>query len=219
MTADQLKASILQLAISGKLVPQLDNEPEVEQIGEIPEDIPFEIPKKWKWLKLGDFADLNIGKTHPRHETQYWRDGYNWVSIADMSKSDYGLIKTTKEQVSEEAINKVFAHKICPAGTLLMSFKLSIGKIGILDIDAVHNEEIVSILPKNFYCDVDKLFLFYVLPLCVNYIDKTNAIKEQTLNKEKLKNILVPLPLLGEQKRIVTKIKFLFDIFNISKNN
>ena len=48
MKADTLKKSILQWAIEGKLVPQLESEPTVEQIGETPEDVPFTIPEKWK---------------------------------------------------------------------------------------------------------------------------------------------------------------------------
>lgn len=52
MNAADLRASILQVAIEGKLVPQLESEPEVEQIGEVSEEVPFEIPKKWKWVRL-----------------------------------------------------------------------------------------------------------------------------------------------------------------------
>ena len=52
MKAETLRSSILQWAIEGKLVPQLDTEPEVEQIGDAPENIPFAIPEKWKWVRL-----------------------------------------------------------------------------------------------------------------------------------------------------------------------
>lgn len=53
MKADTLKKSILQWAIEGKLVPQLESEPGVEQIGEAPENVPFAIPEKWKWVAIG----------------------------------------------------------------------------------------------------------------------------------------------------------------------
>ena len=60
MNAEQLKASILQQAIEGKLVPQLDSEGSVEQIGDAPEEVPFAIPEKWKWFTLGSSICQNI---------------------------------------------------------------------------------------------------------------------------------------------------------------
>lgn len=58
MNAETLRNSILQRAIEGKLVPQLDKEPEVEQIGNAPEEVPFEIPAKWKWIKMEELRNL-----------------------------------------------------------------------------------------------------------------------------------------------------------------
>lgn len=62
MKAETLKNSILQWAVEGKLVPQLDCEPAVEQIGGVPENVPFTIPEKWKWVKLGNAFELKAGK-------------------------------------------------------------------------------------------------------------------------------------------------------------
>ena len=62
MNAQQLRAAILQQAIEGKLVPQLDSEPAVEQIGQVPEDVPFAIPEKWKWVRLGKIITLISGR-------------------------------------------------------------------------------------------------------------------------------------------------------------
>ena len=89
---------------------------------------------------------MTIGKTPARGEQTYWINGkYNWVSISDMV--DGGTIYTTKEKVSDLAVKEVFSATISKKGSLLMSFKLSIGKTSILDIDAYHNEAIIFSRP------------------------------------------------------------------------
>ena len=249
MTADQLRKSILQQAIQGKLVPQDPNDepasvllerireekarlveekkikkeknPSVIFRGEdnsyyekftlsgevkcIDEEIPFEIPKDWRWVRFGQIVKLNMGKTPSRDDSRYWLNAKrNWVSISDMT--NYGRIKTTKEQISEEAANSLM-RKSSPINTLLMSFKLTVGRTAILDIEAYHNEAIVSIYPY-----IDKKFmlrnyLFYTLPILANIGDSKDAIKGKTLNSKSLNNLLIPLPPLNEQQRIVEKIE------------
>ena len=91
---------------------------------------------------------MTIGKTPARGEQTYWINGkYNWVSISDMV--DGGTISTTKEQVSDLAVKEIFSAPISEKGCLLMSFKLSIGKTSILDIDAYHNEAIITIRDRK----------------------------------------------------------------------
>ena len=120
--------------------------------------------------------------------------------------TNYGRIKTTKEQISEEAANFLMRES-SPINTLLMSFKLTVGRTAILDIEAYHNEAIVSIYPY-----IDKKFmlrnyLFYTLPILANIGDSKDAIKGKTLNSKSLNNLLIPLPPLNEQLRIVEKIE------------
>ena len=151
---------------------------------------------------------MSIGKTPPRGETKYWTNGkYPWVSISDMS--DYGLVTTTKESVSECARN--LFGKISPAGTLIMSFKLTVGRTSLLNTSAYHNEAIISIYPfvdKNYQA---RNFLFHILPIISNLGDSKDAIKGKTLNSKSLNNLLLPLPPLKEQGRIVAMIELLFD--------
>ena len=181
-----------------------------EQIGiekiDITDDIPFDLPKSWQWCRLGDVVQMSIGKTPPRGEQSYWSKGlHNWVSISDMV--EYGTIKATKEKVSVIAAKEIFKHKISPKGSLLMSFKLTVGRTSILGIDAFHNEAIITINP---YFDIDSAlrnYLFYILPLIANSGDYKDAIKGKTLNSKSLQNLLIPLPPLAEQERIILKIK------------
>ena len=245
MTAQQLKNSILQMAVQGKLVPQdpndepasvlleriraekerlikekkikreknpsvifkgTDNTP-YEKIGEEVRslDTPFDIPESWEWIRFKDLVDYSMGKTPPRKETEYWSNGtLPWVSIADLVAD--GTVTGTKECVNSFAAENTFKGKISKAGTLLMSFKLTVGKVSILGIDAFHNEAIISIYP---FVDPDKIttmFLFATLPLLSQSGDTKSAIKGNTLNSDSLDALLIPLPPIMEQKRIIDKL-------------
>ncbi|MVX65728.1 restriction endonuclease [Clostridium chromiireducens] len=231
MNAQDLKNSILQLAIQGKLVEQRQEEGNAKELikeikaekerlikekkikkekplAEIAEsDIPFEIPESWEWVRFGDIVNYNMGKTPPRSDDKYWGNDFNWVSIADMIPNGY--IDETNEKVSNAALKEKFNMNLVPKGTLLMSFKLTIGRVSILNINAVHNEAIISIYPYGDSDNIIRDYLFSILPIISTYGDSKGAIKGKTLNSTSLSNLLVPIPSLDEQKRIVTKIEAL----------
>ena len=248
MTGQQLKNSILQMAVQGKLVPQDPNdEPasvllerirkEKEQLIKdgkikkeknpsiifrgadnlpyekvdnnepvcIADEVPFDIPDSWEWVRFSSVVNYSMGKTPPRKEAEYWNNPiHSWVSIADMVAD--GHISRTKEGISEYAADKSFKGKKSPAGTLLMSFKLTVGKVSLLDIDAFHNEAIISIYP---FVDDDKTmtsYLFAVMPLLSKLGETKTAIKGNTLNSDSLDKLWIPLPPFNEQKRICAKL-------------
>ena len=120
----------------------------------------FKLPSSWCYVKFGGLVLFNIGKTPPRSEPNYWGNDIPWVSISDMSNNGY-IIKT-KEYLSDFAINQKKV-KIAPAGTLLMSFKLTIGKVALLEIPASHNEAIISIFP---YGDKENIIRDYLIRSC-----------------------------------------------------
>ena len=151
---------------------------------------------------------MTIGKTPARGEQTYWINGkYNWVSISDMV--DGGSISTTKEKVSDLAVKEVFSAPISEKGCLLMSFKLSIGKTSILEIDSYHNEAIITIRPVIDKEYAMRNYLFKVLPLIANLGESKDAIKGKTLNSKSLSNLLIPLPPLQEQQRIIEQMNIL----------
>ena len=197
-------------ALNDSVIFKGDDNKYYEQIGskvvDITGDIPFEIPPTWMWCRFGTIVKMRIGKTPPRGEQVYWSNGkHNWVSISDMVEG--GTIKAVKEKVSDIAVNEIFKCYPTPKGSLLMSFKLTVGRTSILGVDAYHNEAIITIVP---YADVNNIFrdyLFYILPTISNSGDSKDAIKGKTLNNKSLNNLLIPLPPLLEQKRIVTKIE------------
>jgi len=160
--------------------------------------------KAWKEQKIKDICSFNIGRTPSRSNAIYWEDGfYNWISIKDMA--DTPIIIDTAEKVSQKAFKECFNGKIVPAGTLLMSFKLTIGRTSFTGVDAFHNEAIVSIYPDKEKADAN--YLFYVLPV-IDYSKYINpVVKGKTLNKDSIKAVELLLPPLSEQKAIAKALQ------------
>lgn len=229
-----MKKSLIQEAIKGNLVEQMTEEGTGEELykliqeekkklikeGKIKkqkalpeikeEEIPFDIPESWKWVRLGDVINFTMGKTPPRSELQWWKPEIPWVSISDMEED--GFVLKTKEGISKEALDEKFNNNISPKGTLIMSFKLTVGRVSILEIDAVHNEAIISIYPFIDSDDIFKFYLFKILPFITKFGETKNAIKGKTLNSTSIKNLIIPLPPLQEQKRIVEKLEKLLPL-------
>lgn len=199
-------------ALNDTIIFRGDDNKYYEQIGancnDITDEIPFDLPYNWCWCRFSNIVSMTIGKTPARGEQTYWINGkYNWVSISDMVDGD--TISTTKEKVSDLAVKEIFSAPISEKGSLLMSFKLSIGKTSILDIDAYHNEAIITIRPVIDKEYAMRNYLFKVLPLIANLGDSKDAIKGKTLNSKSLANLLIPLPPLQEQQRIIERINLL----------
>lgn len=224
----KLRELILELAVRGKLVPQdSGDEPASELLKRIQaekakpaskgrvgkdkplaevkdEEKPFDLPHGWEWVHLPDVSEYKVGKTPSTKNSVYWAnpgDGFNWVSIADLNHD--GRVSETSKQITDTAVSEVFRCNPAPAGTILMSFKLTLGKISILGKPAFHNEAIISIYPSN---GIFKDFLFKVLPARAMAGNSKSAIKGNTLNSESIAALMIPLPPLAEQHRIVAKV-------------
>ncbi|MBK9106386.1 MAG: restriction endonuclease subunit S [Saprospiraceae bacterium] len=168
------------------------------------EELPYEIPKYWNWVRLGSITDFKYGRTPDSKNQEFWTDsdGYPWASIADMPKRGY--LEETAKKITHTAAKAAFKLTPAPEGSLLMSFKLSIGKTAITKFPTYHNEAIIS------FTDLDedlKQYLFWTLSSIANSGNKKSAIKGNTLNSTSLNNLLVPLPPQLEQKRIVSRIE------------
>lgn len=158
----------------------------------------------WEIRRFEDIATYKTGRTPPRANPVYWQEGsanVPWVTISDMS--DFGLITKTKETVTPEAFDSVFRGQIVPAGTLLMSFKLTIGRIATLGIDACHNEAIISITPKD---GINPRYLGYFLSQVDYTTLQDRQIKGNTLNRQKINQIEILVPPFDQQSSIANAL-------------
>lgn len=163
---------------------------------------------KWKKVKISDSFILQMGKTPSRNEPSFWNNPlYNWVSISDMNQK---YICSTKEKISPITLEKTGIKKV-PKGTIMLSFKLSLGKVSISALDLYTNEAIMSFFPKNKNeWNIDFLYNYF------KWLDwgkkAQKAVKGSTLNKNSLGNIEIPLPPMEEQKKIAARLDAVSDL-------
>ena len=157
------------------------------------------MPDHWQETTLGEIADLEIGKTPPRNASQYWTEslGRPFCSIADMHGR---VIKPSREGVTELAEDENKARRIS-AGSLLMSFKLTIGRMAFAGCDLFPNEAIVAITPNEV--SASREFLYLNLGSRDLTEGSGQAVKGKTLNSKSLRAIKIHLPPLEQQRRIV----------------
>ena len=155
--------------------------------------------------KLSDLFDLQMGKTPDRHIPEYWADGTEqWISIADLSKCDK-YIEETAEAISEQAVNDS-GIKIIPASTVIMSFKLSIGKVAITPKPMYSNEAIMAFIDKGVI-PIEPTYLYFLLK-AKDWDEGTNkAVMGKTLNKATLSQVKVHIHDLAEQRKIIRTLE------------
>ena len=172
----------------------------------------------WEYKTFKDQFSFNMGKTPPRGDSSSWDKSKittnKWVSIADISLNEGKIIFDTKEYISDKAAEKI---KKVKAGSLLMSFKLTIGKMAFAGDDLFTNEAIIAI-PQNE--DYDLHFLYYYL---LQYDWRTltegnEKVKGATLNKQSIGKIQLPIISMDEQRRIVSYLDSSFKLIDEIKN-
>ncbi len=163
------------------------------------------LSKNWVECALNELALVQSGGTPSRGNKAYWNGNIPWIKISDI-KDLY--VDEATEYITEEGLANS-AARLFPKGTILFTIFATIGRIGILNIEATTNQAIAGITPSNL---INHKYLTYSL------IDLSNSLQEQgkgvaqkNINQAILKSTLIPLPPLAEQNRIVAKLDALFD--------
>lgn len=175
----------------------------------------------WQTKKLGNLCQIELGKTPYRENNEFWdtekQTNKVWLSIADLLNTEGNVIFDSKEYVSEKGARLC---KIVREGTLLASFKLTLGRLAFAGKDLYTNEAIAALNIKNEK-ELSKDYLYHYL----SFFDWHGAvkgdikIKGKTLNKAKLKEIDILFPSLPEQHRIVKKLNKVFGEIEKAKEN
>ena len=151
--------------------------------------------------KLGEIFNLQMGKTPDRHSPKFWNEGTEpWISIADLTKCNK-YIENTAEKITATAVDGS-GIKIIPKNTVIMSFKLSIGKVAITPKEMYSNEAIMSFIDKGVL-KIEPVYLYYLL-MHKDWDTGTNkAVMGKTLNKASLSQMTVNIHGYSEQLEII----------------
>ena len=244
MTGQQLKNSILQMAVQGKLVPQDPNdEPasillerirkEKEQLIKdgkikkeknpsiifrgadnlpyekvsnnepvcIADEVPFDIPDSWEWVRLGSIGDWGSGATPSRTNAEYYGGDIPWLKTGDLND---GYIKQIPENISHLALEKTSVRLNETGSVLIAMYGATIGKVGILTFPATTNQACCACLPIKIY---NEYLFYFLMSQKLAFIKQGEGGAQPNISKQKIIATLMPLPSIAEQHRIVTKIK------------
>lgn len=236
MTAQDLKNSILQLAIQGKLVEQrveegtakelleqikaereqLIKEKKIKKEKPLPEiteeEIPFEIPENWEWVRVGYFTSVVTKGTTPRGgNVAYLNKGIGFLRAENVAGLDK-LDKDNLKYIDEQTHNGILKRSIIEENDILITIAGTLGRTGLVRTEdlPLNANQAVSIVRMIDVTYLDLQYFIYALnaPQIQRILTgqkKVTAIPNLTL--EIIANCVIPIPPLEEQKRIVTKIE------------
>ena len=149
----------------------------------------------WEVTTIEKVADLEKGFTPDTKNEKNWGGDTPWLSIADMKQGKY--ISDVSKHISYEALGN---KKLVPKGTLIMSFKLTLGRLGIINTEMMTNEAICHFYWKNK--NINTEYMYYYLSTVNIESFGCRAAKGITLNNDSLNSIVVKLPVIEEQNKI-----------------
>ncbi|MBV2096902.1 MAG: restriction endonuclease subunit S [Candidatus Thiodiazotropha sp. (ex Codakia orbicularis)] len=236
---DQLKQTILQLAVMGRLVPQDPNdEPASEflrRLAEKKEELikegkikkhkvlsnidqeekPFSLPDGWAWARLPEIGELARGKSkhRPRNDPSLYIDGITpMVQTGDVAKAD-PVITTYTALYNEKGVAQ---SRLWPKGTMCITIAANIADTGVLGFEACFPDSVVGFIPFDELIEV-KYFDYFVRTAKEHLEDFAPSTAQKNINLEILGKLLVPLPPQKELNRVVAKVDELMDLCDTLK--
>ncbi len=229
LNTQSLRTKILDLAMRGQLTEQLPTDGTAEDlylriqaekqamirtgkikkekslppIGE--DEIPFEVPKGWKWCRLGEIGSWGAGATPSRMHPEYYKGNIPWLKTGDLNDN---YINEVPEYISELALQNT-SVRLNPVGSVLIAmYGATIGKLGILNVPMTTNQACCACIP--FTGVYNKYLFYYLMKKRIDFIKMGKGGAQPNISKEIITNYPFPLPPLAEQQRIVSRIEAAF---------
>ena len=215
---EQIKQEKLHLVKKGKLkksalvdsvIYKSDDNKYYEQVDkkclDITEQIPFEIPENWVWVRMGQIGDWGAGSTPQRGNANYYNGKILWLKTGELNN---GIVYDTEEKVTQKAFLDCSLRMNKIGDVLIAMYGATIGKLAIVGKELTTNQACCGCTPFLIY----NWYLFYFLMANRDsFIKKGEGGAQPNISRVKLVEHLIPLPPLKEQYRIVAQIEKLFE--------
>lgn len=166
-----------------------------------------ELPEGWKWVRVGEVCETTSGGTPSRQKAEYFGGKIPWVKSGELEDD---VIRSAAETITESGLANSSA-KIFPAGTPLVAlYGATVGRTGLLGIDAATNQAVCALFPQGSVLDAHYL-LRYLQSQRKDLIDASAGGAQPNISQKIVREWLLPLAPLPEQRRIVAKIERLFE--------
>lgn len=188
---DTYRQSVLKWAFEGKLTNKNVKD--------------GELPKGWEWVKLGDVAEVNRGKSkhRPRNDKKLFGGNYPFIQTGDVKAANGGQVIRYSQSYSEFGLQQ---SKLWPKGTLCLTIAANIADTAFLGIDACFPDSIVGIVPIENKLNL-KYTNYLIQKLKVEIDSNASATAQKNINKNFLDNLVIPYCTTSEQQQIVQEIE------------
>jgi type I restriction enzyme S subunit len=237
----ELRKAILQLAVMGKLVTQDSNDPPASELlkeirltrsreaakgkaGKIkellpikPEEIPYELPKSWEWVRVSDLVDVGTGSTPSTTNREYYNGTIPWYTSSATNKA---IADTPETFITEKAIKETNC-KIFPSGSLIIALYgqgKTRGQISEIVTPGATNQAIAAMVFNKSSLKMKSYMKYFFIKIYEEIRLLASGAAQPNLNVGKIKDTLFPLPPLAEQHRIVAKIDQLMALCDAMEN-
>ncbi len=165
----------------------------------------------WEYKKFDEVFNLQMGKTPDRKNPDYFGGKNVWITIRDLGNKE---VSESNEHITDKAVSDTNIRKV-KKGTVIMSFKLTLGKCGIAARDLYTNEAIMAFNTKEGY-DINSSFLYYYLQ-CYNWKGSNKAVMGITLNKATISKHHINIPPKSTQLAIVSELDKINELIRLKK--
>lgn len=208
---EKLRASILQEAIQGKLVPQLESEPKVTQSGSPPKEVPFSIPDKWKWCQIGELA--TVCSARRVHKCDWKNEGIPFYRAREIAKlADNGFVKN-ELFITEDLYQSLSLGNKPEEGDLMITAVGTLGKVYVVrqGDKFYYKDASVICLKRSEHIYPDFARILFLSPFMRKQIrDASAGTTVGTITIKRAMEYWIPLPPVEEQRRIARAIKSIF---------